>query len=742
MKGLFLRGGFAVMVGWIFWIITHQKWELANENWLFFEYNSSLDGKSVVYFDRGQGFSEADRSQDLDIVATGTVFRSIRIPLKTGRLDSIRIDPVIEGSGSFRIRHLRLEDGNGWSRRQLGISQFVPNQDISLFTYDQDEISVSFANALDPNLTCRLPLDFRVPEQRLGEWWLVCFTLLSIGLVPLLYWGIHQITSLSYVHKVGSYLASGLDRANGIASRTYLFVLAGIIVAHRLLIFGVYIPAFTRYILDSDGEFLTYQYLTVDNMLHHYWKALLYLQQAPPLPQMILGAAMAAFGWPSGTHYAMSLIQGIITLIAAVLMFKTMEIWSKARMFHFLISLVYALSIDSVVMEYNWFGQTIYENLGMVWILGIILLSSRVLKHPDVYGIIGVGVMTGLLALTRTSFAYVFPLPILILGVGLWRKRSFVTVLALFVAGWAPLQIGWSLKNQWVYGYFSLGNSSWEGFNLLIGLKKAGHSREVMDYVHKHPEKWPEWFVEMHQDCMVPYFGADVMVKENLIPHWAKAMDAVVKQDLGGSFRVENSMSCKVVGDVYKQVYLGFIREHLDILISKAWVGWNGLWRPIREYPYLFIDPFYCKPMNRRGCDLYHGFESLWIHPEEETVYLSKYGVPRFQDSKCSLFTIDWLPRLIHLLNVVNVPVSLFVSVILLIRMLRTSDWNHQRLNWFMLLGLIAYLCIVVSVVENGREECRYRIPVEPAIWVLLAVNLEWLVRRIHLLWMDCGSEK
>jgi len=70
------------------------------------------------------------------------------------------------------------------------------------------------------------------------------------------------------------------------------------------------------------------------------------------------------------------------------------------------------------------------------------------------------------------------------------------------------------------------------------------------------------------------------------------------------------------------------------------------------------------------------------------------------------------------------------VGIFLFIRTLNTDDRNLQTLLWLLLLGLIIYLCMVVSVVENGREECRYRIPVEPAIWVLLAVNLEWLIYR------------
>jgi len=648
MKGLFLRGGFAVTMGWVFWIVSHQNWTLANETWLVFEYQSNVKQTSVVYWDTGSGFSETDRSQDLDIVATGTAFRRIRVPVPPGRLVSLRMDPAIQGSGSCRIRQLRLEDGKGGYRHPLDLSQVLRNQDIATLTVEPDQLSVSFVNSLDPSLIFPLPADFNIPKQRISDGWLVCFAALSGGLVILLFWGLHCAASHQNIRKLVASIGAGIERLNRIPSFVYLWSLAGIIAGHRLLVFTVYFPEFTRYIQDSGGGFLTYQYLTADNLLHHYWKALLYLQQAPPLPQMILGAVMAVFGWPLGTHYAMSLMQGCITLVAALLMFQTLGIWSKSRGFHFLIALCYALSIDSVVMEYNWFGQTIYENLGMIWILCIVLLTGRVLVHPKAFGILTLGVLTGLLALTRTSFAYVFPLPLLVLVMGLWKRRSVVVVAALFIAGWAPLQIGWSLKNQLIYGYFSLGNSSWEGFNLLIGLKKAGFSQEVLDYIREHPEAWPEWFVEMHKDCTVPYFGADVMAKENLIPTWAREVDAGIKQDLDGSFRIENSMSCKVVSNLYSRVYRGFIREHPGILISKAWKGWNGLWRPIREYPYLFVAPFYCRPMKESGCDVYHGFQDLWLQPEEEAVYLSQYGVERFLDRTCYLFTINWWPRLIH----------------------------------------------------------------------------------------------
>src|SRR5262245_18589521 len=72
---------------------------------------------------------------------------------------------------------------------------------------------------------------------------------------------------------------------------------------HRGVLFHHYFDDLRR-LVRTHTDWLTWQYLSLPALSDHFWSSILFLQQTPPIPNLILGAFMHAFGWPHGVAYA------------------------------------------------------------------------------------------------------------------------------------------------------------------------------------------------------------------------------------------------------------------------------------------------------------------------------------------------------------------------------------------------------------------------------------------------------
>ena len=76
-------------------------------------------------------------------------------------------------------------------------------------------------------------------------------------------------------------------------------LLLGIGVLHRSTLFLVHAVELEQ-LVSANADWLSWQYLTIDAFSEHFWNSIWYLQQQPPLPNMLFGAMLHVFAWPLG----------------------------------------------------------------------------------------------------------------------------------------------------------------------------------------------------------------------------------------------------------------------------------------------------------------------------------------------------------------------------------------------------------------------------------------------------------
>ena len=122
-------------------------------------------------------------------------------------------------------------------------------------------------------------------------------------------------------------MASLLDRYRAVSARigqsaaAPIVLLAGVGLAHRLFLFAWYFDDISL-MVRNNPDWLTWQYLTIPALRDHLADSLLYLQQTPPLPQLLLGACLKVFSWPAQVSYILILANGLISIIAAILLYR------------------------------------------------------------------------------------------------------------------------------------------------------------------------------------------------------------------------------------------------------------------------------------------------------------------------------------------------------------------------------------------------------------------------------------
>ena len=118
----------------------------------------------------------------------------------------------------------------------------------------------------------------------------------------------------------------------------------------------------------------TYQphHAPIELLRDHLGVALLYLQQTPPMSNLILGLMLRVLPWPRATMFGLIAMQGLITMLTALLLQRlVLGLFPGRIVFATLVALAFLFDTDVLVIEYNTFGQLFYENLGMLLVLAV-----------------------------------------------------------------------------------------------------------------------------------------------------------------------------------------------------------------------------------------------------------------------------------------------------------------------------------------------------------------------------------
>jgi len=496
-----------------------------------------------------------------------------------------------------------------------------------------------------------------------------------------------------------------------------LLIVVGL--AHRCLLFAYYFDDIAL-MVQANPDWLTWQYLTLPALRDHLADSLLYLQQTPPLPQLFLGIALKVLSWPAEVSYFLLLSNGLISIIAAVMLYRLGACLTQMRLLSLGIALLFLLNADLVVIEYNSLGQTIYENSCMVWVLMFVMGGVQLSTGNSVRGTVLMSVATALLILTRSAYTYFFVAPLILLLLA--RPAPLKTCLAIMAAVWLATHGAWTLKNYLVYDRVSLSTSTWQGANLAKGLVSTGFEQPFREHILRNEYGAPDWFVDHIRSApTLPVWGEGAWKR---LPGPVRQRSKAIDARLGGTNRWENSVALAEYVRHFEPAYTSFALENPSIIATKLYRSYELFWVPIRYYGGLYLSLFEVDWVIKRSLSV-PAILRHWVAgqlPEAQRIVVGTHGdlVAR----PATLFTIDLFSPLVAILALVAVhlflPYQCIKAAWLSIRQCTVTTGLLTYLG----LGLvIAYSTFVFVLVEHG-ENMRFRLSIEPVIWLCVLLML------------------
>ena len=503
-------------------------------------------------------------------------------------------------------------------------------------------------------------------------------------------------------------------------SRTRLLaggMVVGIGLVHRLVVFLLYRHDLAG-LLALNPDTLTWQYPTLEALTDHLGASLLYLQQTPPLPVLILGLARQLFGWPEGTARFCLLFQALLAAGGAWLMFHILLDCGARALNAATWTAALLVSADVVILEYNSFGQTFYEHLSMVLLLVLVAALSALHRSGRPAHAAVMGGAVALLALTRAAFSYLFvPAAAILLIFPRTRTRRH---LALFLAPVLLLQGGWAVKNLAVHSFLSPSTSTWQGSNLLHGLQQAGLGRKVREGIEAERDRYPDWFLETIARHGLDPFPPRWSFYERF-PETIVAQDTRIQAALDGTNRPMNSAGQRLLSSLYLRACLRFAASHPALLAGKLARSYSLFWQPIRNYGIQYVDLLFVEPVIIEPFALHRSVAAWWRGdlPERAFVMTGRISADYKGGRPTSLPALAMLSLLIHGVNLValHALVPLWLGLALLSRRSGNRRWNIP-VPLFFALVLYAYAAFVFNLAEHG-ENMRFRLTVEPIVWIV-----------------------
>lgn len=469
-------------------------------------------------------------------------------------------------------------------------------------------------------------------------------------------------------------------------------------------------------------DLIAMQLLPKAIMSEHPWWGMWFLQQSPPLPNIIWAAVLFFTQSPFRLAIIFLLFSALLSCVAAAAMAVLFIRVGVRWWLGLILALVFLLGSDLLLLEYNPFGYLYYEMMTML--LGV-LACHAALSLVDTKrwrSALSLGLCVAGLALTRATFSYFWPIVLVwLFCAGFWRQPK---ILVIFLLPVFLLHGGWAFKNYWVHGYWSWGMSSWGGINMQSGER------------YRNGSKFNQWVAQQPAMCASPWyeFTAKDVNYFGFIPlNWPELPSAVAERDKyianrRGNFVVLDSVAAHLWSQCLVTEFSRYWWTHPEILIRGSWRSYEMFWLPIRQFE--VIRPF---PL-RIGMDKYaegvHWFRALrdsWREWGADYRICQVPYVISAPDSGYAPAKIIALPFFASFISAFNFVLLHSAPFLLLFA------WGfQQRLDWpkgFGFFWLIYCYSAGLSSLVEYPENMRFRIELEPIIWVTCIVVAERWVR-------------
>lgn len=491
-------------------------------------------------------------------------------------------------------------------------------------------------------------------------------------------------------------------------------------------------------LIAANPGWYTYQQLPVEMLRDHLARSLLYLQQVPPVSNLIMGVVVKLASWPVAATYALIALHTLVSILTALVLVHLLSRLYPGRLLLWIaVGLVFVLNADLVVLEYNSLGQTLYEALTMF--LVIVVVDLLVVVH--VTGHLGhasaAGVATGLLVLTRASWG-LFPLVGLILVALLAPHRKTWAVLA-YLLPVLVLQGGWTAKNWAVYGIVSPMASTMGGVHAGAGMNNAGLGAEFGRFIQERVTP-----ANGYLDWQVALARGEPGALDRILER-TREQDREIERAMGFPNTWFNTVSLRVLSEFGQRVFVEFVVRHPDVMCTKWRRGYGVFWRPIASYGRMFVALFAGGGAGASGLDVPGVVRQLLAGtlPGTHDVKSGTCAALPTRVAPCratpgSMYTLRWLEPVLLMANVVGVHLLLpLVAVGWLARRLRHVDRDDPPLARLRLVALLVvaatygYCAVLVNLVETS-ENMRYRLEVEPVIWLITLISATELARFVR----------
>ena len=473
------------------------------------------------------------------------------------------------------------------------------------------------------------------------------------------------------------------------------------------------------------------QYLPADLLERNFPAALLYLQQTPPLPHLLVGALYRLSGDPAVNALALIGFCGILSCIGAGLLVLLL---SKLRIpppLAFAAAMLLLGSSGVVLLEYTAFGQCFYEQLTMVGCLAAALAAVSLVQQRSLAAALWFGVVIALLALTRATFSYFFLLVVAWLA---WCRLPPKYLLA-FLLPVALLHGGWAAKQYVVQGYWSTATSSWGGANMQGG----GIKRHDRGFADSQPAvstpcaaRWPHVF-----DPAMPIFFSfakyaqklDSLLAEDtaLGPSpAARAIDAAAYR-ARGQWLANDSAAFRELSACVQQMYFRYWLRDPGAALQGWAMSYALFWQPMDSYtsviPTMLVASRPAAGGATVGDALSGQLQSPGYFARQEKMPWH-LGADKALLVPVNVAVIPFAPQLATLLAFVllhSLPLlaALFCIEGALINRTESPGRILQAVfpAGFSFLPMIyVYVAGVCNLVEYG-ENMRFRLAVEPIVW-------------------------
>jgi NADH:ubiquinone oxidoreductase subunit 6 (subunit J) len=233
-------------------------------------------------------------------------------------------------------------------------------------------------------------------------------------------------------------------------------------------------------------------------------------------------------------------------------------------------------------------------------------------------------------------------------------------------------------------------------------------------------------------------------------PQEFRDRDAQVERALGLENPTYNTLTTRVIYAEDQRDFLDFVRTHPGTMLRKWWKAYHVFWRPIANYGRMFLALFATSNRITNPFDAPEIVRQLLAGRLPDTQYVMSGSSPwnperplpqPQRSTPTTLYTARWVEPFALMLEMAGVHLLLpLVGVVWLAHRVR-HGWSaapvFEPLRMAALLVgavLYGYLAVLANLVETA-ENMRYRLEVEPVIWVITVICVTELAGLLRARW-------